>query len=62
MRLHGWCTECRRAKLVRVSNHAMAMLAIRQIPTGICDDCERKEEDERTARYQRNRPQSIHPD
>ena len=42
MRLHGWCTECRRAKLVRVSNHAMAMLAIRQIPTGICDDCERK--------------------
>ena len=55
MRLHGYCTSCRRPKLVRVSGHGMAMLAVRAVPQGICTDCERKEDEERKARYDQRR-------
>jgi hypothetical protein len=40
MRLHGYCTECHRPKLVRVSGHGLAGIATRGIPQGICDECE----------------------
>lgn len=44
MKLHGYCTECRRPKLVRVSGHGLAMLAASKgrVAQGVCDDCEQK--------------------
>lgn len=49
MRLHGYCTGCRRIRLVSVSPHGLAMVAAgRGVPTGICDECEEKQ-DEKTA-------------
>jgi hypothetical protein len=51
MRLQGWCTGCKRFRVVRVNSHGMAMLAVRHVAEGICDECERREDEERRARY-----------
>jgi hypothetical protein len=42
VKLHGYCTQCRRVRLVRLSGHDIAMLGVRRFPSGICDDCATK--------------------
>ena len=61
MRIHGWCTGCRKVKLVRVSGHGLAMIGARRIAQGICDDCERRAEDERAKRDPRRGPRGFRP-
>jgi hypothetical protein len=39
MKIHGYCTECRKIKRVNVSGAGMALLAMKKVATGICDDC-----------------------
>lgn len=46
MRLPGYCTGCRHIKQVRVTPSSLG----RGTPTGICANCERKQEDERKDR------------
>lgn len=44
MRLHGWCTKCRRVRLVSVSGHGLAMAHARGgIAEGVCAECKEKE-------------------
>lgn len=42
MRLHGYCTECHKIKMVNVPGHALALAVVRGVAEGVCDDCERK--------------------
>jgi hypothetical protein len=49
MRLHGYCTKCRKIRPVRVTRPR----PLNNVQTGICASCERKEDDERRARTQR---------
>jgi hypothetical protein len=42
MRIHGWCTECRKIKRVTVTSAAMASLARGGVAQGVCADCEDK--------------------
>jgi len=52
VRLHGWCTGCRKVKLVRVSGHGLAMAAATKgVASGICAQCE----DEETKRRKEGR-------
>jgi len=49
MRLVGYCERCRKIRYVRVSAAGLA-LATRGVATGVCSDCERREEEERRAK------------
>jgi hypothetical protein len=40
MRIHGYCTGCRKIKLVNVSSAGMVTLARGGVPMGICAQCE----------------------
>jgi hypothetical protein len=55
MRVHGFCTECRKFRVVRASGHAIAMLPVTGVAEGICSDCERKEDEERVERFRQRR-------
>lgn len=44
MRLIGYCTSCHRIGYVRVGSSGMTSLAVNKIATGICRDCEEKEQ------------------
>ena len=50
MKVIGWCTECRKAKHVRVSGPGMVTLARSGLATGVCSECEEKAERERRKR------------
>lgn len=39
MRLHGYCTECHRIRMVRVN---FGRYTGRGVMQGVCDDCEEK--------------------
>lgn len=44
MRIHGYCTGCRRFKLVSVSGHQLVVGSARGgVCEGICPDCQEKE-------------------
>jgi len=44
MRLHGYCTECHRFKLVSVAAHNLVMVsATRMGVQGVCADCEEQQ-------------------
>lgn len=43
MRLHGYCTSCRRVRLVSVSAHALALSQVTGVVEGNCQECEEKE-------------------
>lgn len=45
MNIHGWCTECRRVKVVNVSNSGMASLAAGGIAQGVCSSCRQASDD-----------------
>jgi hypothetical protein len=56
VKIPGYCDKCRRFKQVRVSGHGLAMMTARgSCASGICDDCQQKEDDERAARYNARR-------
>lgn len=60
MKLHGWCEECRRVRMVRVSGAAMARLAAGGTPVGVCDACEDAAEQERRRHDEQRRAQRGH--
>lgn len=43
MRVHGYCTSCRRIKRVTVASSHLASSMMRGTPEGVCDDCEEAE-------------------
>jgi hypothetical protein len=56
MRIHGYCTECRRIK--QVSGHGMAMMGAGGVAQGVCSDCEEDREFRRGTRV-RNRQTGV---
>lgn len=40
MRVHGWCSECRRPRLVTATSSAVARRAV--VPAGTCADCQHR--------------------
>ena len=55
MRLHGWCSECHRVRLV-TARDVDAMLAVVRggVAVGVCDPCrDAGEVDHRIAEYRR---------
>ncbi len=46
MRLHGFCTSCHKIKMLTVTGSAFARMAGRgsNIPEGICDGCQERED------------------
>jgi hypothetical protein len=42
MRVPGYCTECRRFRVVSASGHAVVMSQITGVVEGMCDECEEK--------------------
>ena len=54
MRIPGVCIECNRVRQVRVSGSAYALAAgTRQIPKGICAECEEVEREQEAQRRRR---------
>lgn len=55
MRLHGYCTGCRRIKLVSVTGHGLAMAgATRGVVQGTCAECEENDRTRRQAKHPRH--------
>ena len=54
MRLHGFCTECRKPKLVRSSAHAIAKSAWKGVSEEF-DQCQQEADERKRADYQRRR-------
>jgi hypothetical protein len=41
MRVHGYCTECKKPKMVKVASNALALVAaMRGVVRGICSGCD----------------------
>lgn len=47
MKVHGFCTACRRVKRVQVSGAGMSNLSRGGTASGICDACQQAEDDAR---------------
>lgn len=50
MRVPGWCTECHKIKRVRVTPVGMTALAAGGAASGICSECQDKQDEGRGSR------------